>query len=425
MEKEFLTKEPLPFCKGCGHSTISRNTEKALQKLNLNLLDVILVTDIGCHGIIDKSFLTHTVHGLHGRSVALAAGISLGVSGTGKKVIVFMGDGSATIGMQHLIDSAHNNDDMTVVIHNNMLYGMTGGQPSEFTPRGFKTPTLPGGAQRDSYDICDVVTAAGANYVRRIYGIGDFSDAIAEAISRKGFSLVEVMEICPSYGVKANPGIKLKEVSENAGLFAKVYADRERPLFIPETKTYTKSLIDAENFIDQKFEVRLDKPKTIMISGSAGEGVQAAAEFLAKTAIVCGLSSTKKGSYPVTVGIGFSAAMVIVSPVDIVYTGSEFPDILIVSSEDGLGYAKKTISSMPETSFIYAHTELEMPATKAQIVKMDFRTNVLARNISMYSLYCMLKDQVFIPAEALVDTVENSKLGEKTDVKKLFKLQDA
>lgn len=424
MEKAFLTKEPLPFCKGCGHSTISQNTEKALQKLNLDLLDVILVTDIGCHGIIDKSFLTHTVHGLHGRSVALAAGISLGVSGLGKKVLVFMGDGSATIGMQHIIDSAHNNDDMTVVIHNNMLYGMTGGQPSEFTPRGFKTPTLPGGAERDSYDICEVATAAGANYVRRIYGIGDFSDAIAEAISRKGFSLIEVMEICPSYGVKANPGIKLKEVSENAGLFAKVYADRERSLYIPETKTNTRSLIDTDNLIDQKFEVGLDSPKTIMIAGSAGEGVQAAAEFLAKTAIVCGFSSTKKGSYPVTVGIGFSAALIIVSPEEIIYTGFEHPDILLVSSEDGLNYAKKTIVSMPETSVIYVHSELEIPATKAQVVKMDFRTDVLARNISMYSLYCMLKHQPFVPAEALISTVENSKLSEKTDISKLFKLND-
>jgi 2-oxoglutarate/2-oxoacid ferredoxin oxidoreductase subunit beta len=335
-----------------------------------------------------------------------------------------MGDGSATIGMQHIIDSAHNNDDMTVVIHNNMLYGMTGGQPSEFTPRGFKTPTLPGGAQRDSYDICEVATAAGANYVRRIYGIGDFSDEIAEAVSRKGFSLIEVMEICPSYGVKANPGVKLKEVCEQAGLTAKLYIDRDRPVYVPEIKTETCSLISSESLIEQKFQVNLLHSKTIMIAGSAGEGVQAAAEFLSKTAIACGLSTTKKGSYPVTVGIGFSASQVIISPDEIVYTGFEHPDILLVSSDDGLGFVKKTIAALPETSVIYAHTELEIGPTKAQIIKYDFRTSVQARNISLYSLFCMLQHNQFIPIEAFLDTVENSKIGEKTDMKKLFKLDE-
>jgi pyruvate/2-oxoacid:ferredoxin oxidoreductase beta subunit len=100
---KFLTDSELPFCKECGHSLVARNTEKALLKLDFDPLDVILVTDIGCHGIIDKSFLTHTVHGLHGRSVALAGGISMGISELGKKIVVFIGDGGATIGMQHLI----------------------------------------------------------------------------------------------------------------------------------------------------------------------------------------------------------------------------------------------------------------------------------------------------------------------------------
>jgi 2-oxoglutarate ferredoxin oxidoreductase subunit beta len=99
----FLTDGELPFCKGCGHSQVTKNTEKALAKLGFNPLDVILVTDIGCHGIIDKFFLTHTVHGLHGRAVAIAGGISLGMSEPGKKIIVFIGDGGATkIGRAHV-----------------------------------------------------------------------------------------------------------------------------------------------------------------------------------------------------------------------------------------------------------------------------------------------------------------------------------
>ena len=114
METKFINTKTLPFCNGCSHTTISQNTEKALQKLGKSLLDVILVTDIGCLGIIDKTFDTHTVHGLHGRSVALASGVSAGINDPSKKVIVFIGDGGATIGMQHLLDAAHNGYNMTV-----------------------------------------------------------------------------------------------------------------------------------------------------------------------------------------------------------------------------------------------------------------------------------------------------------------------
>ncbi len=99
MYNQFLTGNDLPFCKGCGHTGISELTAKALDSMGLSPLDVILVTDIGCHGIIDKFFLTHTVHGLHGRSVALASGISAAMHDSDKKIIVFIGDGGTTIGM--------------------------------------------------------------------------------------------------------------------------------------------------------------------------------------------------------------------------------------------------------------------------------------------------------------------------------------
>ncbi len=420
MEKEFLTKDPLPFCKGCGHTLISQNTEKALRKLNYEHTDVILVTDIGCHGIIDKSFLTHTVHGLHGRSVALASGISIGLHGKNKKVIVFMGDGSATIGMQHIIDAAHNNDDMTVVIHNNMLYGMTGGQPSEFTPKGFKTPTLQAGATRDCYDVCEVVAAAGASYVRRITGIGDFSDELAEAFSRKGFSLVEVMEVCSSYAIKANPGFKLKDVVQKAGLHSKVYVDRSIPVFESVVKDKTRSLVDAEIFIEQKFSFSLDAPKKIMLAGSAGEGVQVAAELFARAAISCGLFATKKGSYPVTVGIGYSASQIILSPEEIEYTGFEYPDNMIVTSQEGLDFAAAMLKKMPESSLLFIQDGLKTDGCRAKIFHADFRSNIQSKNVSLVAMYQFLVHSGLIPAKAFLHTVSGSKIAEKTDIEKLF-----
>lgn len=418
--KDFLADAPLPFCKGCGHNHVAVNTEKAFQLLNYDPMDVILVTDIGCHGIIDKSFLTHTVHGLHGRSIALATGISAALNNPSKKVIVFIGDGGATIGMQHLIDAAHNRFNMTVVIHNNMLYGMTGGQPSEFTPYGFKTPTLPEGGQKIGYDICKLISSIdGVSYVARLEGVSDFSEQLAEAFSKKGFSLIEVMEICPSYGVKANPGMKLSKIVESAGLSIKKFVDNETEGYHTEVHEDRKSLFSSDDAIHPRFSSTLNEPLRLMFCGSAGEGVQAAAEFLLKAGVNSGLHGTKKGSYPVTVGVGFSAAEVILSPEEILYTGSPNPDVICVTSADGLQYAKKTLSGM-KGGKLFIDSSLEVPETKAEIFRFPFREQGGAKNSSLYSLFYFLKTTEILPMDALLTVFNENKIAKKFDLDKMF-----
>ncbi len=411
METRFINTDTLPFCKGCGHSTISQNTEKALQKIGLRLLDVILVTDIGCHGIIDKAFDTHTVHGLHGRSVALASGVSAGINDPDKKVIVYIGDGGATIGMQHLLDAAHNGYNMTVVIHNNMLYGMTGGQPSEFTPQGFKTPTLPQGASHKGYDICALVAAAGASYVSRITGIGDISGQLAEAFSRKGFSLVEVMEICPSYGVKSNPGMKLKSLIEEAGIEIKVYADREPEAYVTEEREGLPGLLDPKLVIEQEYEHKLERPVRLFLSGTAGEGVQSAAEMMVRAGMRCGLQGTKKGSYPVTVGVGFSASNIILSPEPILYTGAPRPDVIVVTSDDGMNFAGKLIDNAGEETLLIIDSSLPEIKTKAKIVRHHFREHVGGRNAMVMAMFEFIRQSGAIPMEALKKQFLEGKIG--------------
>jgi pyruvate/2-oxoacid:ferredoxin oxidoreductase beta subunit len=415
----FLTEDNLPFCKGCGHSLISESTDKALQKLNMQLLDVVMVTDIGCHGIIDKCFRTHTVHGLHGRSVALASGISLALNNPQKKVIVYIGDGGATIGMQHLLDAAHNNFNMTVVLHNNMLYGMTGGQPSEFTPKGFKTPSQPAGRTKRGIDICELVQAAGASYVSRVIGIGDISDALAAAFSRNGFSLVEVMEICPSYAIKFNPGMKLKPIVEEAGLAVKVFSEQTTEPYLTNVRDSVESLIDSEKDIPTLYSSDLTAPLRIMLAGSAGEGVQLAAEMFAKSAISAGLNVSKKGSYPVTVGIGFSSADIIISPKKILYTGSPSPDYLIVTSQDGLDHSLPTLTNM-KTGVLILDESLKNPETDVTIVRHDFRKKTGVKFAALYSLMTFLRHSGAFPPEALFDVLNNSKLGEKNNFTELF-----
>lgn len=418
--KNFLTEADLPFCKGCGHNHIAVNTEKALQLLEYDPLNVVLVTDIGCHGIIDKSFLTHTVHGLHGRSVALATGISAALNNPEKKIIVFIGDGGATIGMQHLIDAAHNGFNMTVVIHNNMLYGMTGGQPSEFTPMGFKTPTLPEGGKKTGYDICKLISAVdGISYVCRLEGISDFSKELAEAFSKKGFSLVEVMEICPSYGVKSNPGMKLSKVVESAGLSIKKFIDRETDTYKTEIRKDLKPLFSESDAIKTLFPTKLEKPVRLMLCGSAGEGVQAAAEFILKAGITSGLNGTKKGSYPVTVGVGFSSAEIILSSDEILYTGSPNPDVICVTSSDGLEYARKTLASM-KGGKLFIDSSLTVPETKAEVISFPFREKGGAKNSSIYSIFYLLKKTEIFPMEALFAVFNENKISQKINLEKML-----
>ncbi|MBI5627827.1 MAG: 2-oxoacid:ferredoxin oxidoreductase subunit beta, partial [Candidatus Rokubacteria bacterium] len=141
----YLSERPFPYCKGCGHGLVARRLNEALLRLGLDPGDVVLTSDIGCVGLVDPLFPgLHTVHTIHGRSTAVATGAVLAdaLLGDGRmKNIVMIGDGGATIGLLHLAQAALMNVDLTVLLHNNMLYGMTGGQHSALTPAGFVTTT--------------------------------------------------------------------------------------------------------------------------------------------------------------------------------------------------------------------------------------------------------------------------------------------
>lgn len=416
MSKPILNTDALPYCKGCGHDLIAKNTTRALEKLGYLPLDVIMVTDIGCHGIIDKCLNTHTVHGLHGRSVALGSGISFGLEKPGKKVVVFIGDGGSTIGLQHIMEAARLNLNMTVVVHNNMLYGMTGGQTSGLTPEGFRTTTSYEGNPFAGYDLCALTHTAGAVYVSRILGIGDISDKLAVALGTKGFSLVEVMEICPSYGIKLNPKRKLAEVVESSGRKIGEWGN-QRTGFVNIQGKKTEDLLGKATVIKKTFNHYLKGPVSVIMSGSAGEGVQLAANLLAKAAMHSGLHVTQKGSYPVTVGVGFSTAELNLSPKEIHFHGINVPDIVIITSEDGLAHNRMRISKMQKGT-LFIDQSLEVPPTGAKVIQHDFR-GTGARNASVYSVLFFALKSGLINTESLFQTIQEEGFNEKLPVAKL------
>jgi pyruvate/2-oxoacid:ferredoxin oxidoreductase beta subunit len=413
----FIANPVLPYCGGCGHGLVVRNTEKALEQLGLSPLDVILVTDIGCHGLIDSNFTTHTVHGLHGRAVPLASGIAASLP-PGRKVVAYIGDGGAAIGLQHLMDAAHRNFDVTVIVHNNMLYGMTGGQPSSSTPCGFRTPTCPDGKEGRGADLCRWVHAAGAMHCRRVLGKGDFSEAIAHAVAVPGFSLLEVVEYCTSYGAKHNPGRSLEDITREAGLALETLTNPSAPPCRLAPRTDTKSLLDLET-IARGFTSELDRCVSIVLAGSAGEGVQVAAEMFARAAIAAGLSVTKKGTYPVTVGIGYSVAELMLSPRPILHTAADAPDFVVVTSADGLKYCGAIIARMRSGNLLI-DSSLTAPATAASVSQPDFRKPAGPRSAALCACAELLRHHRLFPLAPLRAEAGRSWLTAKLDIERLL-----
>lgn len=212
---------PHIWCAGCGAGIVLGSILRSVQVLGYTKEQTVIVTGIGCCGKADDYVTVNAFHGTHGRALAFATGIK--VAKPGLKVIVIMGDGDgATIGGNHLIHSARRNIDLTAVIVNNSNYGMTGGQFSATTPQGKRTSTSAFGNPERAFDLCGLVSAAGANYVARstVYHVTQLDTLITNAIAKPGFSMVEVISPCPAHFGKNNgmddPVSMMKWLKENA-----------------------------------------------------------------------------------------------------------------------------------------------------------------------------------------------------------------
>lgn len=158
----------------------------------------------------------------------------------------------------------------------------------------------------------------------------------------------------------------------------------------------------------------------MFLSGTAGEGVQSAASIFSKAGMRCGLEVTKKGSYPVTVGVGFSASNLILSPENIQYTGAPKPDVILVTSEDGLKFANKFIANVGEESMLIIDGTLEVPETKAKVITHNFREHFGGRNACIVGLYEYLRQTGIIPMDALHKQFLSSKMGANEKLKGLI-----
>jgi len=195
-------KLPTVWCPGCGLGIVMSAFLRAISRHTPNKNDVTVVSGIGCTGRMPTYVDFNTLHTTHGRALPFATGVKLGHPDM--TVVAIMGDGDAlAIGGNHFIHSCRRNIDMTAIIANNCIYGMTGGQYSPTTPHGKRGTTAPFGNVEHEFDPAALAAAAGASFVARtsVYHARELEKLIERGLTHKGFSVIEVIANCyTSYG---------------------------------------------------------------------------------------------------------------------------------------------------------------------------------------------------------------------------------
>jgi len=196
---EYLRTDKMPtlWCWGCGDGVILKSVIRAIEKTGWNMDDVCVVSGIGCSGRFSSYINCNTVHTTHGRTLAYATGIKL--ANPEKKVIVVGGDGDGlAIGGNHTIHASRRNIDLTYIIINNFIYGLTNSQTSPTTPQGMWTVTMSKGNIDPTFDACKLVEAAGASFVARetMLDPKKLERILVKAFDHTGFSFVEVFSNC-------------------------------------------------------------------------------------------------------------------------------------------------------------------------------------------------------------------------------------
>ena len=205
--KDYLRERFFPhlWCPGCGHGMILNGLLRAIEKLGMSKNEIVMVSGIGCSSRVTGYVDFHTLHTIHGRALAFATGVKM--ARPELNLIVPMGDGDAlAIGGNHFIHAARRNIDITAIVMNNRIYGMTGGQFSPLSGENIRATTAPYSTIDPSFDIVELSKAAGATFVARTtsYHIQQMTDIIREAILHEGFSVVEVLSQCPTYFGRKN-----------------------------------------------------------------------------------------------------------------------------------------------------------------------------------------------------------------------------
>ena len=265
--KDYLSDIRPIWCPGCGHFFILRALAQAFAWLKLPKEQIGLISGIGCSSRIPAYINAYGFHGVHGRALALGTGLK--AVRPDMHVIVAGGDGDGySIGGNHFIHACRRNMDMTYIVMDNEVYGMTKGQPSPTTEPDWESKFAPHGTGIRTFNPLGVALASGASFIARGFA-GDpngLTKLIVEAIEHKGFSLVEIKSPCVTFRPEEKEWSKTmrkmnvvptddvveaaRKIHSSDGLDTGIFYQATLPVFEPHS-TKEKMISDFE----KEFEV--------------------------------------------------------------------------------------------------------------------------------------------------------------------------
>lgn len=200
MQADLATKNFPTWCPGCGDFTIWAAFKNAAVSSGWDNTNSVLVAGIGCHGHIVNFIKMTSFEGLHGRALPVASGIKM--ANHRLNVFVFTGDGdSLAEGGNHFVHACRRNHDLTIILHDNAVYGLTTGQSSPASPHGYKSISTPEGDYEYPISPLTLAIASGATFVARAYaGQPDkLSELIIAANNHRGLAVIDVLQPCVTF----------------------------------------------------------------------------------------------------------------------------------------------------------------------------------------------------------------------------------
>lgn len=274
--KDYRTSVKPNWCPGCGDFSVLAALQRAAADLELDPAKMAVVSGIGCSGRISGYMKAYGFHGVHGRALLAAQGIKL--ANRDLTVIAAGGDGDGfAIGMSHTIHAMRRNLDITYIVMDNQIYGLTKGQTSPRSAQGFKTKSTPGGSLEAEISPLQLALSSGVTFLAQGFSgnTKDLTKLIEAGIRHKGFSMINVFSPCVTYNKintydwfkenivsleddpvydRSNAEMAMQKIMSTKGLCTGIIYEEERP-------SYTELLPNADHLPIVKQELELGEER--------------------------------------------------------------------------------------------------------------------------------------------------------------------
>jgi pyruvate ferredoxin oxidoreductase beta subunit len=247
--------EPQPtWCPGCGDFGVLKALKQALPEVGRTPEETLTVTGIGCSGKLSSYLDSYGFHSIHGRSLPVARAAKL--ANPGLEVVAAGGDGDGYgIGGNHFMHTARENHDMTYIVFNNEVFGLTKGQTSPTSPKGHKSKTQPSGSAKDPVRPLSLSLASGASFVARTAAVNpnQAKEILVKAIEHDGFAHVDFLTQCPTWNKDAKQYVPYTDVNDEDDYEWDLHDRQEAAemMYETESKLYEGEVLTGVYYVDE------------------------------------------------------------------------------------------------------------------------------------------------------------------------------